>query len=1466
VWSCDTTNGICTNVFWKVFNEPKGLTCIDCSTFDVNCVACASNGERKCITCRENSGFYLFNGRCVVCDLTCKANTCNSTNGYCSQCLLNYTVTSPISKVCVKCSSFDSYCSKCATDFTRKCELCSSGKYPKSTESYKCTDCDSTCGSQCNGSTGVCTGCLSNYVFSTTNSLVCDKCSTYDANCLTCDSSYQRKCVTCKTSGMYPDESTKKCKSCSTTCNGNCDQTSGICTACMTNYVFEETKSKVCVTCKTFDSNCKTCKSDYTRKCVDCENGDYPNSAGVCVPCNNGNCTTCNSATGICTSCVSNYVFTNPPSTTCVACKDFDSNCEICSTDNSRTCISCKANMYPDATYTCKSCDTSCGGSCNTTNGICTSCSTQSVFTEPKSTKCISCSVFDTSCVSCNNSPNRICSTCSTGKYPQASGKCGECESTCGGKCNTTNGYCTGCTANYVLYETSNLKCQKCSDFDPNCKTCASDYTRKCTQCNAGYYLVNNKCVACDSSCNKQCDQTNGYCTGCVTNYIKSDTNPKTCVACSTLDLNCLTCSTNGDRKCEMCTNQTYVNPTTFRCVACPSGCDNCNGKTGECTNCANNYVVSASDSTKCESCSTFDSYCNICASDASRKCVSCISNYYPNSTYKCQLCDSTCGGQCNPTNGYCTGCATNYVLFETNNVKCQNCFQMDSNCNKCATDFSRKCIDCVNGYYPDSNGMCVLCDPSCKDKCDTQMGYCESCISNYVLYSSNNLKCQPCSSFDSNCKTCATDFTRKCVECNSMFYPKTSGDYMCQSCDSTCGGQCSGSTGFCTGCLSNYVFSITNSLVCDKCATYDANCLTCDSSYQRQCVTCKTSGMYPDESTKKCKSCSTTCNGNCNQTSGICTACIINYVFEETKSKVCVTCKTFDSNCKTCKSDYTRKCVDCENGYYPNDAGKCVACNTIDTYCKTCNSKIKECLTCQDPYYLSSQKCVSCSSGSYKNTETSCGQCYNDLPNCQTCSTQSVGVPVCTTCYSPYVLASQTKTCVSCTTTQIYNKTTQKCDSSAIGCLTGLTNQQCLRCDGSYYLSELKCVATNNCNTPSTISKVSCDCAHQISVNSDCKSKVSNCKYQRNYKTQSECIHCDDNYLLNGVTCQKVAAGNTIRNDVVYKCVNDNYLGYNNQCNACNRNASICVNYNNVIEIIACKEQYTYDVENKKCTNDISCLKYSNDFCSKCVGDNMEMQEGKCVTCSVPNCLNCEGGKCKKCSKNYVIQTNGFCVEKSEVSCVNSDGLRCLQCTENFYPTDSINNEGKYDYCLPLSLAQIEDCKYSYIFKSKCVECLDSFKLKNGNCSEQFDDENEQENNSTNIKQDLKGAEVSCFIRNNKGCQRCNDMYYYNNCDGECLLCSTNCKECYNTTYCTSCQLGYYLSSTFTCEPLGDLFTKCDLTLPTGGGCAICKDKYYKRETDCISCDESCETCVEGDSCLTCKEEYYKLSGRENK
>ncbi|ELP91541.1 hypothetical protein EIN_452320, partial [Entamoeba invadens IP1] len=813
------------------------------------------------------------------------------------------------------------------------------------------------------------------------------------------------------------------------------------------------------------------------------------------------------------------------------------------------------------------------------------------------------------------------------------------------------------------------------------------------------------------------------------------------------------------------------------------------------------------------------------------------------------------------------TNCVSGKVFSEPKSNKCVECSTINANCVECSSNGERKCIKCRenSGFYL-LNGNCVACDSTCKpNTCDSTSGFCSQCLLNYTVTSPISKVCVKCSEFDSYCSKCAVDYTRKCELCSNGKYPKPSKNYKCGNCDFTCGGSCSGTTGACTGCSSNYVFSISNNLVCDSCATFDSNCLTCDSTYQRKCSVCRPSGMYPSDSTYTCVSCDATCNGNCDQTTGKCTGCINNYVFEATKSRVCVACKSFDQNCKVCSSDYNRKCVECESGFYPNESGGCVFCNTTITNCKSCNSKENKCLSCQDPYYLFNQTCLSCASGSYKNTETSCEKCYIGIPNCQTCSTKTVGIPVCTACYSPYAFDSQTGVCESCGANTFYNATTKKCENNGGGCLTSSNQEQCLSCSDGYYLSNNKCVSATNCVFKSTLSKISCDCSDQISVGSDCQSTLSKCKYQKNYKNQKECIQCEDKYVVNDNTCQNVVNILSLRNGVVYRCDNGNYLNENNQCVTCKNNSSICINYKSISIVLSCGNNSIYNVETMSCNSDNNCLKYGKDYCSKCVDVNMELKYGKCSVCSVPNCKYCEGGKCKRCNEKYVIQTNGFCFEQSEVGCAKANGMSCPQCNEGFYAIETLNNEGKYDFCIPISNTQIADCKYSLISQSKCVECFDSFKLKNGKCSEQFEDqENDEENNSTITKQDKKGVEVSCFTRNNKGCERCISGYYFNN--SECEKCPNHCYHCYNTSYCLTCDPQYYLSSTFTCEPLGNLFTKCDLTLPTGGGCAICKDHYYKQKTDCISCDESCGTCVDSTSCLSCQNEHFKLSGSESK
>ncbi|ELP89372.1 hypothetical protein EIN_293410 [Entamoeba invadens IP1] len=506
----------------------------------------------------------------------------------------------------------------------------------------------------------------------------------------------------------------------------------------------------------------------------------------------------------------------------------------------------------------------------------------------------------------------------------------------------------------------------------------------------------------------------------------------------------------------------------------------------------------------QCLSCASFDPNCETCSSSSSRNCTKCKSNMYPDtSTGKCQTCDTSCGGSCDTTNKICTNCVSGKVFNEPKGKMCIDCSTFDANCVECALNGERMCVKCRenSGFYL-LNGNCVACDSTCKpNTCDSTSGICSQCLVNYTITSPISKVCVEYSEFDSNCKICASDFTRKCELCSSGKYPKPSENYKCGNCDPTCGRQCNGSTGACIGCSSNYVFLTTNSLICDSCATFDSNCLTCDSKYQRKCSVCKTSGMYPSESTYTCVSCDATCNGNCDQTTGKCTGCINNYVFEATKSRVCVACKLFDPSCKTCSSDYNRKCVECENGFYPNDSGICVQCNTTITNCKSCNPRENICLSCQDPYYLFNQTCLSCASGSYKNTETSCEKCYIGTPNCQICTTKTVGIPVCSTCFSPFEIKSQTNICGFCETNTFYNTTKKKCENNGIGCSAALNHENCLRCSDGYYLSNNKCVSATKCVDKSTLSKVSCDCSYQISVGSDCQSNVSNANIRKTTK-----------------------------------------------------------------------------------------------------------------------------------------------------------------------------------------------------------------------------------------------------------------------------------------------------------------------------------------------------------------------------
>ncbi|ELP86331.1 protein serine/threonine kinase, putative, partial [Entamoeba invadens IP1] len=666
-----------------------------------------------------------------------------------------------------------------------------------------------------------------------------------------------------------------------------------------------------------------------------------------------------------------------------------------------------------------------------------------------------------------------------------------------------------------------------------------------------------------------------------------------------------------------------------------------------------------------------------------------------------------------------------------------------------------------------------------------------------------------------------------------------------------------------CVGCKIGYVPNITTSLQCIICTDFDINCVECVTD-ERKCKKCKP-GMYPDEQSGACKSCDTTCDSQCETFSGICTGCSSNHIFNDPKDKKCATCSSFDSNCSSCSSDFTRKCTLCNTNYYPDiTSNKCVECNTIDN-CKTCSPSNMYCLTCQDPYIQKNGMCESCPIGFFKESETKCGECYNFIEKCNLCDTLSVGKAKCTKCIYPFAIKNGK--CDWCGSGELNDKQNGVCINTNNSCYSPTNNTFCIKCGKDAFLSNGSCVVDSNCESDSSLSLTSCDCSSQISTNSKCMEMLSKCKYQKSFKQSTSCISCEDDNILNEGKCVGVTTNEVIRNQIVYMCETGKYLTVDNKCQDCDSKTMICTNINNLSLSLLCKPNYIFTLKDSLCSDDTNCASIKNNECVKCYNDNFEVSKGKCTKCKNDNCALCVGGKCQMCSANHLMYSDNQCVAKELVNCMSSSHSGCTQCKEEFYQIDGKNVEGKYEFCAKTE-AKLR-CKYYSPNQLKCIECLNAYSLKNGICAETFDDETFEEENQTeafnSLKGDLKTQEtVECQIRNNKGCQRCYDGYFLSN--TLCVKCLNDCLSCFNSSYCTSCSSEHFLDLFMKCQTLGNLARRCEISLPSGIGCAICKMGYYKTEKDCNECDSSCHVCVKKDECLSCKEGYFKISTESTK
>ncbi|CAD8049500.1 unnamed protein product [Paramecium sonneborni] len=700
------------------------------------------------------------------------------------------------------------------------------------------------------------------------------------------------------------------------------------------NYIF----------CDTCADVCKICTTSYSTSCSQCSTGAYlfgttcytdcPDVAPQKDSINNKCIATCTNylEDGFCVnSCKpTSYIFTQEMKCYQMGCPEgtyqqlfsnFCQPCNIgcltCSGGGITQCLSCKQNYFFNR-------DGSCSQSCSThpdiiQNWVNYNCVQQCPF----GTYLQSLSVGVLACkITCPQYYySNICvSSCPSQTYIEGN-FCISCAGPCQICFGITVNQCYQCDTGYYLIDTT------CVETCPNTKpfgnladqTCVSNcpqylYSpqnicfydcpaflyyyelngkKECVdQCYSKSYLSLGKCYECNSICKECFGPNNGNCLECELPYFL---NQQTCG---------VTCPQFYDITDHQCKDACPVN-LVIQGVNCQNKCD-----TGYliynqvCVNDCPSFAYQVDN--YCYDCNLF---CSTCFGSTANECFSCIDNYFLDG----QSCKSVCPLFYNKETKECLKDCTD--LYEiTENKECV------SSCPLNYITCKSKCVLVLeDGYYQDGN-VCQKCDPKCS-KC-TSSTACQSCALNFYL------EVQSCVNSCSNSYLYMDPLSRSCVtKCPYILYhlesygkrfcvadcayklydqcvlkcPKGmySKDKVCTKCPQYCE-ECETATK-CTKCLYGYYLengSCLLSCINGKTDRKNVNCVDeCDSSlfvYKNECLeNCPTNPILYNNK----KICSLSCPNNTYQ-----------------NERECVDC---DASCLTCIGPTDRNCITCQDGFY---------------------------------------------------------------------------------------------------------------------------------------------------------------------------------------------------------------------------------------------------------------------------------------------------------------------------------------------------------------------------------------------------------------------------------------------------------------------------------------------------------------------------------------------------------------------
>ncbi|EAR86548.3 hypothetical protein TTHERM_00037250 (macronuclear) [Tetrahymena thermophila SB210] len=1173
---------------------------------------------------------------------------------------------------------------------------------------------------------------------------------------------------------------------------------------CPSNSYFDQ--SLQCFSCiegckSCFNSNyCDQCQDGYylqstNHSCVkNCNDNQYLDSSKICQNCPSG-CSTCNQLI-------------------CISCQDVDKdpsqNCQVCNKDlkltSSNTCASCS---IPN----CLQYDT------NSIKCSCKLYSPQYMCQVTQINNCSQQNYIDGQC---------ICQVCKSDTFMYN----GQCRQTCpqGYGQNRQTMTCDRCQIS---------GCQYCSQNYQQCQVCSSGYlyyqdTNKCQyqqSCSDSYYLSNNQCIKCQSSC-QTCDRYD-TCTQCQQGLIQMSyylPNLKIPQQYSCFD----------DTKTEflqVCSQKLTVFYPDQRVT--PIYYEIQSQKTCA-TQCPGGYGYNSIYQT-----------CNQCID----KCQSCQSNW--------KICDY---------------CQSNYYIYNNNN----NVYQCVDNCINGYYIYQLWCVqNCPVGYgsnlYPNGKNECLQCTDTNCQTCDSQQvctqcfdpkklldkstNQCvDSCPSNY-FYQYSSQRCIKCSS---NCSEC-DKLENNCTSCPrglQLFYDQTNN---AAACVETCPSQYYGFQGQCKSCPQNCQICDSNG-VCQQCQKsfmiYNQNCVSCpnqDILIDNQCQYCKDKLLRIED-------------GTCivNQDCGV------GYFIE---NGICKQCGLQNENCSSINSqEEINKC-----SQYQNGQGKCQQCSAVATYfnqgwclpcpegCSSCNQQ-GQCFQCSSDDYCYIQSLQICRK---ITTDLSCKDMNQQ--KCTQINDQNHGY--CLKCSD--VSLNQ---CVVCDTNSfLFNsECLLKCPTSYFGdrniyeqkyIYSGVCRPFCLKSyihDSSEYC--FYCPSSCDCQLLTDSTKISqlnqnyqctqCNSGYYkiyiSSTYSDIFNCVENCPI--NYYLDSDkkqCIKCSQGCLTctNGSTCTECGAGTCtvcsagyffqpLNNTCVFDCEPGQYK--DNQLKK-------CVNCGN--NCLQCYSQtYCYQCDSKS-------YRSGNDCVTKCnQGEYPDNTNGlQCKPCVISNCKSCVSqSTCEVCNDSTYLQDQGQkCVSQCSdgYSKVLISGVyKCIKdCGQSQYLP--INSE----VCTPCPTGCLQCNNQGF-----CSQCKQGFKYDSVNSICQQCSDIHCLNCDINAQQ-CQSCQFGYFYNKDirKCITQCQNGYYYDIANSSCIQCPKNCKSCVNKDICSSCEKGFFIDQNNQCSQCSDSCSSCS---NSSENCQSCKSDYQLINNKCvIQCDLSCLKCSGSgiSQCLSCNSSRFLYLGR---